>query len=365
MPSGCAVQREISIMWIPCDWNASPTAAEPAADYNTNTYEVGRYATMRADNSNSREDYERGCLMSQRSIIQMPEWENLRRATDALYEAFAVYPLRKEISRCDHCVGPEDDARLRSKLLRDLSYDDLALFVGNPGTWGDQVDCKHFLPRLFELASLASLGLGDWSRHLNIANVSYRVTTRISAEDVEVAAWPQDERLVLRDFSMAWWRALLSIVPSDNSIEAYFQGTAESKAYAVICAIAQFIEDMSPYLQIWREAMEGGRSLLAANHLLVFVAEYRDAVLWSGSETVGGWWGKRSQQWQQVSNWARDPLTARAFYHALETLETPNFVGTRDPATYALILSEEMPDFLLPTLSWLANRAASACADVV
>lgn len=304
--------------------------------------------------------------MSQLSIIQTPEWESLRRATDALYEAFAVYPLRDEMSRCDHCVGPEDDARLRSKPLRELTYGDLAVFVGNPGTWGDQIDCKHFLPRLFELASLASLGLGDQFRHVGIENVIRRVTTRISVEDLDFASWPLRERLALQDFSMAWWHAILSILPGDNPVEGYFQGSEDSTAYEVLSAFAQYIEDISPYLEFWRDAMERGRFLPAAKHLLVFVAECLDAASWSGSAITDVEWGQRnlpweqvSQQWQQISKWVRDPNTARAFYHALDALEIPNFVGTRDPMTYALILSEEMPDFLLPTLTWLADRAAA------
>lgn len=112
--------------------------------------------------------------------------------------------------------------------------------------------------------------------------------------------------------------------------------------------------------------MERGNSFPAASYLLVFVAECIDAASWSGSAITDVGWGHRnlpweqvSQQWQQISKWVRDPSMARAFYHALEGLEIPNFAGTRDPATYALILSEDMPDFLLPTLSWLADRAAA------
>ena len=48
--------------------------------------------------------------MQKVSLIDLPEWEGLRRATEDLYEAFSSYPLRVNIPCCSHCMSDEISA---------------------------------------------------------------------------------------------------------------------------------------------------------------------------------------------------------------------------------------------------------------
>lgn len=93
-------------------------------------------------------------------MTRTAEWGALQAATEALYHVFASYPLRDVIEGCTHCVDASDNALVHSKPLRELSDDDLHIFLSNNAsdTWGDEVDLKHFLPRLLELVSLRVAG---------------------------------------------------------------------------------------------------------------------------------------------------------------------------------------------------------------
>ncbi len=241
------------------------------------------------------------------SIIALPEWEALRTATDALYETFSSYPLRAvaDISRCDHCVTDEDDALLRAKPLRELTAHDLSFVVGNPGTWGEEVDFKHFLPRLFELISLELAGQQTWWD-------SETLGRRIEHEGNGFMGWPAHERASMTSFCLAWWRAALATWPTKPFV---LDDTAET----VICSIAQFSDDLMPYLDAWREALESDQSIAPLAHLLVWVCQRVTAPhLGFLGHGINEWMLDRRAQWGQLSEWTYDLDMAAAALHALQ-----------------------------------------------
>jgi len=80
--------------------------------------------------------------------------KELNASIEKLYATFARYPLRASMDACPCCVTDEDMGRLCSKELRGLEENDISLYAYKAmTTWGDVEDFKHFLPRIFELAS--------------------------------------------------------------------------------------------------------------------------------------------------------------------------------------------------------------------
>jgi hypothetical protein len=156
----------------------------------------------------------------------------LAAAIDRLYGVFERYPLREWTEPCMHCHTREDEQKVHRASLRDLQPDDLSEFAGDSlMTWGDIVDVKHFLPRLFEIVAtsgfpnyypdpeivLGALGRGGWR------------------------AWPTEEQSAVTGFLLAFWRSHLS---------SYDR---MCRAESVLSAIATAVDDLTPYLSIWEE----------------------------------------------------------------------------------------------------------------
>jgi hypothetical protein len=55
------------------------------------------------------------------------EWAALEATIEALYQAFAAYPLRPVIEGCPHCVSREDSDQLHVRPFRELTPDDVLL----------------------------------------------------------------------------------------------------------------------------------------------------------------------------------------------------------------------------------------------
>jgi len=153
--------------------------------------------------------------------------DELGAATEALYSTFAPYPLHEVIEGCPCCIADTDQARIRSKPLRELTAEDLSVFASHvPHLWGEADDLKHFLPRILEL-------LPEWMHMWPDPEV-----VGASLRRSEFQNWPEAERKVVQDYLFVWWK---SFIASESVFDI---NTA-------ICAVGQVIDDLSPFLAIW------------------------------------------------------------------------------------------------------------------
>lgn len=208
------------------------------------------------------------------------ERAELRRAIERLYETFAIYPLRASMSSCPHCHEPDDEHKLRARPLRELTSDDLAAYAASATlTWGDELDFKHFLPRIFELAATGDLDGPD-------LEVVYATPGRAGWR-----AWPIAEQRAVEEYLLASWRVTLAEFPSTHD------------AGVVLCAIAQSVTDMRPFLGVWRDA-EGQAP---ARHLAALLWRDGNHLVRAGSLSNAFWSGEQRAQQEQIRDWLRDP----------------------------------------------------------
>jgi hypothetical protein len=80
---------------------------------------------------------------------------NNAQTTEALYEAFALYPRRTTLpANCNCCAPTVLPATFATVPLKEMSSSDFVdLFHLCPDHSGDISDFKHFLPRWLELAA--------------------------------------------------------------------------------------------------------------------------------------------------------------------------------------------------------------------
>jgi len=130
---------------------------------------------------------------------QSPEETALRAAVENLYTTFARYPLPSQIDVSDSATV-FDQERLRARPLRELRACDLEKYAFEALTsWGNELDFKHYLPRLLDLQAfdaawfleaevlLAKLHHANWRK------------------------WPQAEQAAVEAYLTAWREYVLSI----------------------------------------------------------------------------------------------------------------------------------------------------------
>lgn len=171
----------------------------------------------------------------------------LRQALATLYRICARYPLHPGMSYCRHCVGEDEVRKLREVPLEDLSAEQLRRLAWKAGgTWGDDADWLHFMPRILELFALGAL-----DDHALLGTTLGRLKTA-------TAGWPADDRAAVESYRFALWRDFLAAWPTamaaDNMVEA----------------LSESAEDLQPYVDIWCATP----SVTAARHLASFVACY-------------------------------------------------------------------------------------------
>jgi hypothetical protein len=122
---------------------------------------------------------------------------DLTLAVERLYAAFGKYGLHAPVSGCEHCVMPEDIARIQAKPLRELDAEDLHKYALKAmTTWGEEDDFKHFLPRLFELAADELLhGGGELMIETLFDKLHY----------THWKNWPANEQQAFAEFLHAMW----------------------------------------------------------------------------------------------------------------------------------------------------------------
>lgn len=122
----------------------------------------------------------------------------LARALDALYEAFAAYPLKERIDSCPHCQLDAAERRLHLRPLREMTWSDLGIYSFRAmTTFGDEEDFKHFFPRLVELYVLDHRG-APYSLSMVFGKLA----------DATWTAWPPGEVGAIRQCIDAWQRVL-------------------------------------------------------------------------------------------------------------------------------------------------------------
>ncbi|MFI1192709.1 hypothetical protein ACH4T9_05495 [Micromonospora sp. NPDC020750] len=154
----------------------------------------------------------------------MREDVEFERAVERLYAAFAHHPLPADMTACEHCVDPADVALFARTPLRKLTPDQLGTYLMNPGTWGDETEFPHLLPRLLEAYATGEMEHWLWPD---------RVTRRISGRWQN---WPAAERDAVEHFVHVWWCRTLDGYPS------------APPAQDLLDAVAELGVDVGPYL---------------------------------------------------------------------------------------------------------------------
>ena len=233
-------------------------------------------------------------MEEERAIVTGEEAEQT--ATVALYEAFAAYPARPEMSACRCCTGAEAVARLLRAPLCEATGDDLEHYAFKAlTTWGGISDLKHFIPRLLDLARNDALPV----EHFVVAG---------KLGLARLCEWPEVERCAVEAFYLAWWESLLAQPPSPKGLSAF-----ELLRDLVIAGL-----DAGLFLQAWeaRDDVTGGL------HLARFAVAAAGSLEKRGrlTGTLGALWCEHAGAQALVVAWLLDPRQRerleRAFFAA-------------------------------------------------
>lgn len=200
--------------------------------------------------------------------------EYLDQAIDVLYSTFARYPLRAHIWGCScGCVTEDDQARIRSRPLRELTISDLSRYMWKAlTTWGDEEDFKHFLPRICEiLAYEYDIGFSE---------------TEIVVDKLRYAHWrhwPLPEQSTVENYFLELWKAFLDSFPP--VLPNFFS------VGKCLGTIAQCIDDFSPFLALWLQ-IPSASALRHLAHFAIDVCQDKD---------ISGFWYQAS--WKQTIDW--------------------------------------------------------------
>jgi hypothetical protein len=130
---------------------------------------------------------------------------------------------------CPCCVHDDDQAKLRSRPLRELTADDLEHYVWKAmSTWGDANDFRHFLPRVLELAT----GHPDdlFGTEIVLGKLGYATWW----------GWPKPERDAVEDVLWLRWTSGLALDPSEFDADAWLCGASLARV------------DGRSYVDAWR-----------------------------------------------------------------------------------------------------------------
>jgi hypothetical protein len=232
----------------------------------------------------------------------------LQESIERLYEVFARYPLKEGVHACSHCY-PESYAALAALLyakpLRELSAEELGQYAFEAlSTWGDESDWRHFLPRILEL-HCETREIGDFQLAMEkLGRARWRI-------------WQTDEQTAVHDYLTAlWWYLLLA---------PYYEQDLHWKEIIWILVtrlegIAIALGDLSPFLQMWRDAKDPQALMLLA----WFVLRFQQDLLRGRIEPQAYWIDEHTRQ--QVLDWLREPETQQMLIQAAALGEDPESV---------------------------------------
>ena len=204
----------------------------------------------------------------------------LNEAIERLYSTFGSYPLRDRIDSCPCCRGPRETRHLHTKLLRDLTAEDLGLYAFRAMTTvGDADDFRHFLPRIFELLLCAEFPV---DKEVVLSKLTYAKWTE----------WPTGEIEAVRAYLTELW-----IWARRQPPDPYPYVPAEIGSW--LCAIARAEQDIEPYLEAWTD----DRVPAAQGNFVRFIADEREAL--EEADSPGAFWEDATAQWQQVKGWVK------------------------------------------------------------
>jgi len=130
--------------------------------------------------------------------------DELKSAIDKLYVVFKKHPFNPKMEFCPCCVTKEEIKNLNIKPLRNLEEEDLVKYAFSAlSTWGSEDDFKHFLPRIFELASTTTF------------HVDYFVILN-KLENANWDYWSSLEQSSVKEFLQQWW---INHVKNDSWLE--------------------------------------------------------------------------------------------------------------------------------------------------
>ena len=200
-----------------------------------------------------------------------------------LYQVFASYQLKADVDRCTHCVSEEDEGRLHSKPLIQLMPEELEKYGRKAmTTWGDEDHFRYFLPRFLEFYPFTGTG---W---LNPEIVFSKLTYGNWRQ------WTRTEQAALEAYFHALWKfSLLSIEPTPWTYSEDF-----------LCAIAQAVDDLSPFLAYWQHSDDP----IALRNLAAFIQQNCDNFRRFEKQDQT-FWAQRTEQWDQVVNWLKNQHT--------------------------------------------------------
>jgi hypothetical protein len=194
-----------------------------------------------------------------------------------MYETFAPVPRPVKIEYCPCCFTPaEEQALLTPAPLRRLPAGALEPYASHAMmTVGGPADFRYFLPRLLEVGCARGFAWPDLEvllGHLRRA---------------EWLRWAGEERAAVRDFLHALWSQTLAERP----------GAAESDT--VLCAIGNAEDDLTPYLEEWRNRLAEPAAATQLHHLLSMGRRTRRGTTW----LANAFWQERAAQAGQVLAW--------------------------------------------------------------
>jgi hypothetical protein len=216
---------------------------------------------------------------------------DLATATAEIYRVFGAYPRRPRIDACTHCVDHEDHARLRRAPLRELSASDLDRYAFKAmTTWGDELDYKHFLPRILELAASAE-GRGHFGFDLDL--IAGKLT------EAGLPDWPAPERAALAVYAAQLWVMVLAVEPE------------QWRAARLLPALARMVPSSSSLLERWST----DPSRTAALQLADLVSAHWSDIFRHGA--LRGPWNAHPAE-HAVRSWLMEPARMAALEGAFE-----------------------------------------------
>ena len=238
---------------------------------------------------------------------------HLKKAIEDLYRVFSKYPLQAEVHACPCCHDKEDEKKIHSKPLHRLTAEDLEKFAMDAlYTWGTPDDFRHFLPRLFELLTIAErFEVGYANAEIVFNKLTY----------AEWRSWAPDEQKAIQRFFHALWESALDTKPQD-----FYTAGIET----VICAIAQAENDLAFYLDEWLSA----NTLNACHNLVLMIT--RSGILSRKRYSSNAFWEQRKDQCDQLSKWLHAGRVKKKLLHALEIWPEEKFAGEMEQAVALL-----------------------------